>query len=390
MAKNPAFDGGAALDEPGPAFDATRATTPANLIVWPWMGQIEIGDIENGNVYRYEDCFLGIELGILCTDEQENLDLATDAQRARTREILQGMLMDRVQRFKEDRSVGDATIVVALRGRAAARNNGVLPGAMRGKYLEDQSDREESGGRGYADINAPLGAVSHEIQHALGRRHAGARAACYPSADQIGEPWPDPTDSGAMIGIGLDTRPRSGGFRGPYQILSAGANGLPSPFGDLMSYCLSGDNRIWISTVGWNQILNYRGISPASTASVRTAQTAAGPVLRVTGVELSTGALRITGTQPARGRAPSPNSAAPYQLEARNAAGQILASAPASAQPLSDTSGLLITGSVPRPTGTEQVSYVAAPRPSPAGASRTTRRACACWPRAAARSRASA
>ncbi len=382
---------GSPLMDPGPAFDMARLVTPADLVVSPWMGEIDASGIENGTQVKQESCFLGIELGITCSDDTIQLMLGNAAQQAATRKLLEGIILDRLERMKEDRNIGDSVVLEALRGRPGARNGGVLPGVMRGKYLEDQEDDpEDVGGRGYADLSRPLGTVAHELQHALGRRHAGAKASCYPDPKQVGESWPEPTDSGALIGTGLDLRPRSGGFRGPYRIISPGLLGLASPLGDLMSYCIPGESQIWISTVGWNQILNYRGISTSpARAPDHVAQTGPGALIRVTAVELDDGRLAISGIQPTRGRTNAANPAAEYQLQARDAQGNILASSPGSAQTSADTGGTMIVGAVPRPPARLRSSWPTARGP-PACRSPPTRRRSGCCRRAAGRSRASA
>ena len=355
----PIMNGSPMGDDPGPAFEMARLLTPANLIVWPWMGQMDASGIENGTQVKQESCFLGIELGITCTDDTIQLLMGTVAERAASRKLLEGIILDNLERMKEDRNIGDSVVLEALRGRPGSRNGGQLPGAMRGKYLEDQEDDpEDVGGRGYADVGRPIGAVAHELHHALGRRHAGGDPTCYPDPKQKGEDWPEPTNRGALIGTGLDLRPRSGGFRGPYRIISPGVLGLASPLGDLMSYCIGAESQIWISTVGWNQILNYRGIAPSpasARAPVHVAQTASGALIRVTAVELDDGRLVISGIQPTRGRTNAANPAAEYQLQARDAQGKILASSPGSAQTSDDTGATVIVGAVPRPSGTASI-----------------------------------
>jgi hypothetical protein len=347
--------GAQTLTEPGPAFSAVSTTTPVNLVLGGWRAEIDIGRgdqaWENVSQVKTESCFLGIQLGITCSEEVENIDLGP-AQRARSREIVQGGVMGLIQQFKEERNIGDATVLIGVRGRAGVRNDPLLPGAMRGKFLEGRGGGPvpAGGARGYVDVNSPLGSVVHELQHALGREHAGQNRACYPDEDQLGEPWPDATNSGQFFGIGMDTRAASGGFRGPYRIIASPA-APATPMSDLMSYCNNTEGNLWISTIGWNKVLDYK--KPLRVAPARTTQ-APGPLLRVTAVEFDNGGLRIAETHPTQGRALAADPSARYQLEARDAGGGILSAVPMQVETL-DVGGTLLTGAVPRPAGTAQV-----------------------------------
>lgn len=337
-------DGRDPAPDPKPLFDAAHATTPMELSVWGWMGQIEIGDIVRTGAITTEECFLGIELGLLCSEEREVLVPGS----AREREVLQGLLMERIERFKADRRIDSSTVVLGLIGDVHPQ----LPGANRGRLGEGGPRDTSRGPRGYANVARPVTAVAHELQHALGRSHAGRNPMCYPDRNQVGEAWPDPNDSGAMFGFGLDTRARSGGARDPYRVLASTA---ANPLFDLMSYC-GGEGNTWISTIGWNQLIAYRapgGAVPNAVLAAR-ATAIAGGAIRVSAVELEGGRLVISGTSPGRGAVPAPDPAAPYQLEARDAAGAILASAPMSAEAAGD-GPLLLDGTVAAPAGTAQV-----------------------------------
>ena len=130
--------------------------------------------------------------------------------------------MERIERFKADRRIGSSTVLLGLLGDD---RSGELGGFNRGK-LGDEPARASSlgaaaGPRGYAITTRPLTSVAHELQHALGRRHAGRRLSCFNNdLDQVGELWPDPNDSGAMLGFGLDNRTGSGGI-GPYELIAS-------------------------------------------------------------------------------------------------------------------------------------------------------------------------
>jgi hypothetical protein len=328
-------DGRDPARDPKRAFDVARATTPVELSVWGWMAQIDVTDVVRATSITTESCFLGIDLGILCSEETGPL----------SREVREGMLFERIERFKADRKIGSSTVVMGLIGDVHPD----LPGANRGKIGDEPVREVTRGPRGYANVARPLTAVTHELHHALGRRHAGRAPDCYPDAKQLGEPWPDFGDRGNLFGFGLDTRARSGGAIGPYRLFA------PSGLFDLMSYC-GGEGNTWISTVGWNRLIGYRapGFAVPNSVEAGARAMATGRLIRVTAVELSDGRLRISGTSPGRGVPPAADPAARHQLEARDAAGAILASAPMSAETAGDGPTLL-AGAVAAPAGTAQV-----------------------------------
>ena len=152
----PQLPNGSTLNDPGPIFDVARTLTPAELLVRGWGAEIEIGDLLTASAITTSSCFLGIQLGITCSEDTENLAVGSD----RTRELLQPMLLDRVQRYKASRNIGDARIVIGLRG-GNERNAVSLPGAMRGKFLEGGFPPIEFvGPRGYVDVSRPYTAVA--------------------------------------------------------------------------------------------------------------------------------------------------------------------------------------------------------------------------------------
>jgi len=217
----------------------------------------------------------------------------------------------------------------------------------------------------YVTADRPLTSVSHELNHALGRVHAfycnGGGAVA-----QRAETWP-PDEQGYLQGVGLDTRAGSGGGRGPYKIIAAGAPGDPAQEYDFMSYCAV-DSDSWISPRGWTEVINYFGSGANPTASLRTNRAAAAAtaprvpraipaaserILSASGVQLASGTLALTGAHPAIGRPSTGNPASPYRLEARDSAGRILASATVDLVANAGGAGEgLISGSVARPPGT--------------------------------------
>ena len=336
----PAQAGGRPLtDSPLPAFRYGRVLLPIDMQVEGWGGTIEIGDLTASSL-KIESCLFGIDLGILCDED----DLSEGSAEARER--LQGILFDRIEDWMDDRGIRNNTIVIGLK----SGGRGDLPGASQPTNVK-RGRSEDDVPYGYADIanerrNSPI----HEIMHMFGRRHAsgcnGANA-----NGQVADPWP-PDEKGYLQGIGLNPLPGSGGGSGPYEIVAAGTKVNPGEAYDVMSYC-RGSKDTWISPRGWNALLDFVPQGLRTPSPARAAQ-AAGPVLRVTAIESSTGKLIITGTSPETGRASTADPSSPYSVEARDASGAVLASVPAAAAPLEGPAKIL-TATVPRPAGTAQV-----------------------------------
>ena len=210
----PVMPGVGTLNDPGPAFDRARVLSPAPINLFPWVGRVEVGDLVRATNFVEESCFLGIEIGLLCQKENKGAD----------RKIRQGQVMERIERWVDDNNVGDDVVTMGLISDAHPN----LPGGML-RNLKDDDDTVF----GYAAVHRPITAVAHELQHALGRKHAGDLASCYAAdPEQVGASWP-PDEQGFLQGIGLDPRLGSGGGRGPFAVLYPGANGGPGQWFDL-------------------------------------------------------------------------------------------------------------------------------------------------------------
>lgn len=325
------------IRDPARAFALAQRVTPLLLTVQPYQAQAEVGDLLDATEVTLESCFVGV---FPC---EEDTYTPGDPE---FREYLQGELMDRLEGAAEDAGIDRCDRVPI----GLVRSNSHLPGAMRGEMLA-------AGllpcAMGYATVERPLTAVAHELQHAFGRPHAGRNCpGTGADEDQAGEPWP-PDDRGQMDGIGLNTYAQSRGSRGPHEIIAPGTGGRPSPLFDLMSYCAGKDeSAAWISVRGWQSLSNWRVGRPLSRpvqAAVR------GRRLRVTAIELSDGQLGITGVSPAHGETETVDPSSPYVLEALDDSGAVLASAPAAAAPLGDTTSQIVRGTVPAPPATHQV-----------------------------------
>ncbi len=175
------------VKDPVPLFNTAKVVTPVNLNVQGYGTSAEVGDLVNQTSITIEDCFLGIEVGILCDDETY-----TPTQ-PEFREYLEGEVMDRLEDAVDDADLDNCdTIPLGL----LTDSSGQLAGLMRGEW-------ENKGffqcALGYAEITRPLTSVAHELQHAFARPHASS--SCGASDDQEGESWP-PDQRGDLQGIG--------------------------------------------------------------------------------------------------------------------------------------------------------------------------------------------
>jgi sugar lactone lactonase YvrE len=330
---------GVPIYDPHPLFDTAQIVAPVELDIYGYHAFVEAGDLIDAQSVTVEDCFLGIDLGILCTDDTYTPD------KPEYREYLQGELMDRIEDAADDAGIDDCDkIPIGIIGPG----NNSLAGVMRGEW-------ENKGffqcAFGYAAAYRPLTSVAHEIQHAFARPHASK---CNATPGQEGEDWP-PDERGDLQGIGIDPRMGSGGAFGPLRIIYANVGGIGGEVYDLMSYCanVNTDGDSWISPRGWGAVLRFRQDTAKARPAV--ARPVAARQLHVTAMESSSGVLGITGVSPSDG-APEPvDPASAYFIEARDAAGTLLTSAPANASTIDDSGGVLIEGDVPAPKGTEQV-----------------------------------
>jgi hypothetical protein len=333
----PPGPGGVPVYDPHSLFDLAQLLAPVDLDIYGYHAQAEVGDLINAPSVTLSSCFLGIDVGFLCTDDTYTPD------QPEYREYLQGVLMDRLEDVADDANIDDCdNIVIGI----AAPGNGTLAGVMQGEW-------ENKGffkcAMGYATSGRPLTSVAHEIQHAFARPHASA---CGTPPSQAGESWP-PDQRGDLQGIGIDPRSGSGGSSGPFRIIYANVGGLGSEVYDLMSYCAkTDDSDSWISPRGWGNVIGFR--QSELKARPKAPKPVAASQLHVTAIDSSTGVLGITGVSPLTAAATAAEPSG-YTIEARDATGAVLATVDASATPLNDSGGQLVQGDVPAPKGTEQV-----------------------------------
>lgn len=325
--------------EPSRAFSLAQRVTPMRLEVWGWQADVEVGDLLNTDAIRVEDCFLGI---FPCSED--TYSRGSPEFRAH----LQGQLMDRLEDVADDRDIrGCDRIAIGL-----APQNQNLPGAMRGEL---QAAGFLPCALGYAAVHRPLTAVAHEVHHALGRPHAGQNCpGTGDGDDQEGETWA-PDNRGLLAGIGLNTTRRSLSARGPFDILAAGVAPNAGELFDLMSYC-GDESSAWVSPRNWAQLSTWRlSDGPIASAISATGLQRGERLLRVSALQFASGKLGVTGVSPADAAAGPVDPASPYVVEAMDAAGTVLAAAPAAGDPLPDGGGVIITGTVAAPAGTTQV-----------------------------------
>ena len=126
----------------------------------------------------------------------------------------------------------------------------------------------------------PVTGIAHELNHGIGRVHAGQSCGSN-SNGQIGEVWPPVTTipvpatattpattttiDGNLDGFVLDTNTPS-----PYSLRG------PAGQFDLMSYCTGGaDSAGWISVLNWNRAVQFRAITAQTFARRHEARAAA-------------------------------------------------------------------------------------------------------------------
>ena len=237
-------------------------------------------------------------------------------------------------------------------------------------------------GRGPAslvqDTGRSLTSVTHELGHGLGLPHADTGSNCRPlpkprppipsctgphpdgtddcggnSDGQVGRLWP-PDNEGRLQSVGLDRR--------AWNVVRTGS--LPSTFvegfthdgvatGDLtggaryydfMSYCPGGviEALDWISVINWNALLDFH--PPAEALSARPA---GGRPVRVIATVDGSGGASIFDVAPGRETDAAPTAGTPFRIELRDAAGATVASVAATAAPIHDGSGSLLTATLP-------------------------------------------
>lgn len=334
LTNNHAFPVGEAFT----TLSAAQVLTPLDLRPNGFQAMAEVGDLLRATSVTVHTCVLNY-----CVTDVYHPD---DKE---FRDVLESDLMDRVEDAADRRHLLRCDFVpIGLLHRNA---HGKLPGSMHGEFM---ARGLFPCAHGYAEVDRPITAVAHELQHAFGRPHAGRDCdGTRDGDDQEGEEWP-PDDKGRFDAIGLDTRSGSGGNDAPFAIVAPGVDGRADPMYDLMSYCnLGHEDAAWITPRGWSNLIGWRAPRSAPRRSSRAAPGDGRP-LRVSGVRFATGEVAITNVAPSEVAAPAVDPASPYVVEALDAGGAVLSSAPAGSSTARDGS-TLIRATVAAPPATTQL-----------------------------------
>ena len=200
--------------------------------------------------------------------------------------------------------------------------------------------------RAIASDDRPVSGMAHEMGHALGLVHADQT--CGGNANgQATEPWP-PNNDGALDGVGLNT---GDGVR-PYATIQSTST---NPVYDLMSYCTNGvDANAWISVRNWNREVQANAPGPVHSVRLRVTSSGSSATAATAGSEGfslsppaspgSAGTLAITALDELASHQttiswvlPDSGSATPvvageqYSLVGRDANGNVVATAGATA-----------------------------------------------------------
>jgi hypothetical protein len=241
----------------------------------------------------------------------------------------------------------------------------------------------------YPGVNvAPIGrtpSIAHEISHNLGREHSGENCPGIGENGQTAEDWP-PDERGLIHGIGLDTRPSSGGFY-TYRVIAPNNLGAPDSPGvplldfplksptptitaqpewfDQQSYCRRSDSLIdqdrWTSVLGLERFFVPNGFVPGvgvadvvpptldfDKLSLKAAAAAAPrKLLHVQALAGPGVTPEITVVKERTLRPRTMPATSPYHLIARNAAGGVLADVPMEAKSYPPDPQVQLTGQAP-------------------------------------------
>jgi hypothetical protein len=197
------------------------------------------------------------------------------------------------------------------------------------------------------ETGRPITAVTHELYHMFGLKHAGEDC---PDVEKA-IPWP-PDNKGFLQGVALDRR---GGLwraiaspdEAPYKVIVPPRTGVTNQWYDLMSYC--GDERnTWISSLYADNMVNTFGAFADWAASMSTHSVRSTMIVRA--VVLPGGAAQITKVASAMVRTVPTPADSPYRLTVRNAAGAVVNDVPMVAVTRSSEGGqpaVFLRGEVP-------------------------------------------
>src|SRR5262249_10026565 len=111
----------------------------------------------------------------------------------------------------------------------------------------------------------PLTSVGHEIYHAIDYTHAGT--SCDEAVQRGGaEFWP-PEDRGLLESLGTDLTPLHSPATRRLKLFGFfDSAGNPTENFDLMSYCFSDEQHVWISALNWERAVGRVASATGSSA----------------------------------------------------------------------------------------------------------------------------
>lgn len=289
----------ATLPDPDTVFQWARVVTPIPLIVEPYAGTIDIGDL-----------------------------IGKDNSTGAVTIALDNKMLNYVCDNGEPAHGWD--VGVEHNDIRSAQNTGYC---WQGFPVPVKTYHDSA----FVNSPSPLGSVAHELFHLLGRPHAsagcGAAIGISGTGTQPAESWPL-DERGYLQSVGLAPAPTGFGF--PYEVIpSAGTQWY-----DFMSYCASGgdgdplgfgQNR-WVSVHNWNAVLDnfgYYASADAARSSPSKARAAASAVasLQITASVDQNRHVTIVSVNPVAASPEAPSSS-PYHLTASDSAGHVLTDVP--------------------------------------------------------------
>lgn len=198
--------------------------------------------------------------------------------------------------------------------------------------------------------------IAHELAHGIGREHSDRN--CGGEDGGGSEDWP-PDNQGLMHGIGYDIREVNGRVIAPGELAGGftGGQGQEPRYFDYMSYChyspsggglgTEGDGDRWTSVLGQNKTVallrlinalegpfasaagpHLRSGGLAAQARVSRARQSAVPLIRVQGLALPTGEVKIKTVKRAEGSPERMPDSSAFTAVVRDAAGGVVATTP--------------------------------------------------------------
>ncbi len=235
--------------DPDPAWNEVQAVTPYLLQVPPYQGILD-GRWVDASAITVTTCRFLLGCDSVTTNRSQVLPFYTLQNEQLLKELIDWAGSDN----------DSSSYPYALSPTDPNYSGGVTAGSPR--VINGSSGPPLS----VASDDRPITGIAHELNHGIGRVHAGQSCGSNGNG-QIGEPWPPVTTTttpatgttpattsttdGNLDGYALDTNTPS-----PYSLRA------PAGQFDLMSYCTGGaDSQGWISVLNWNRAVAFRAIT---------------------------------------------------------------------------------------------------------------------------------